>query len=251
MIVFGEFYAFLSSILCVILHEMGHSLVGRKLGYKLNVITLMPYGAMLSGENSTFSKNDEIKIAIAGPIVNALLIILTFVLWTIFPATYSFLEVFMMANIYTLCFNLLPVYPLDGGRILQASLTSKVGFAKSKKITKCVGFAVTIIVILMFFVSFLFKLNYMLGINALFMLIGLLEEDNSAYYQKISNFERFRFAGGRTINLDASCNIFDAYKYVVEKNVSKIKLPSGKTYTKSQVLNCVLNYPLYTKLCEI
>ena len=61
MIVFGKFSMFFCAIITVLLHELGHSLIGRKLGYKLDLITLLPYGAMLSGKNMPYSTKDEIN----------------------------------------------------------------------------------------------------------------------------------------------------------------------------------------------
>ncbi len=257
MLIYGKFSVFLCSLFCVVLHEMGHSLVGKKLGYKLNIITLMPYGAMLSGNNSTFSKDDEIKIAIAGPLVNAILIIMCVAIWWIFPTVYNFTTEFVMCNIYTLCFNLLPVYPLDGGRIFFALLSKKIPRRKAHKIVKIVGYIITTIFFVLFFVSFFYKLNYMLGINALFMLIGLIDDDKGAYYEKLTTFEKFQPIAnvGKIIKLDKSTPIFVAYKKIVEEKVSKIfvqcKDNELKQISKNQIQTKILDVPIDTALENI
>ena len=254
MFFFGRIQTFFWCLLCAILHEMGHSIVGKMLGYKLNVITLMPYGAMLSGTSAPFTENDEIKIAIAGPLVNAILIILSIASWWMFPLLYNFTYDFVLANIYTLCFNILPVYPLDGGRICVAMLAKHMGRAKANKITKVLGFIITALVFVMFFISFIYKLNYMLGINALFMLIGLLENDTDVYYQKLNNFEKFRFSFGGSVTLSENDTIFDAYKQVVENRAKEVKIIQNnlqKKLSKNFITSKILTIPINTKLKDI
>ena len=217
MIIFGKFSTFLCSIVCVVLHEMGHSVVGRKLGYNLDVITLLPYGAMLSGTNSTFSSDDEIKIAVAGPLVNVFFIVLSLIAMRFVPSDnviYSTIHLFYVCNIYTFVFNVIPVYPLDGGRVFFALLTKKKMRAKAYKIVKIVGYCITSVFFVIFLLTSFYKLNYMIGINALFMLIGLVDSDNGAYYEKLTTLEKFRPLSkfGKVIKLDKSTTLFEVYK---------------------------------------
>ena len=254
MLLFGKFRMFFCAMITVLLHEMGHSFVGKKLGYKLDLITLLPYGAMLSGKNSPFSTKDEIKIAIAGPLINSILIIANFILWWFFPAIFRINNYFFYSNIYTLCFNILPVYPLDGGRILVAMLSNKIPRVKAEKITKTVGYFITSIFFLIFFISFFFELNYMLGINALFMLIGLFGEDTAPYYEKVTTFDKFAHtrSNAKVIKLDKTEPIFVAYKYVTQKNVKQIQVCENgniiKKLSKNEILSSVLNLPIDSKL---
>lgn len=256
MLFFGQFQVFLCCLLCVILHEMGHSFVGRKLGYKLNMITLLPYGAMLKGDDAPFDKTDEIKIAVAGPIVNAILVILCVALWWVFPISYNFTKTFVLANIYTFCFNVLPVFPLDGGRVFMAILSKHKTRLEAQKITKVVGYIITGVIFALFFASFFYKLNYMLGINALFLLIGLLEIDSGAYYEKLANFDMAKqFFKHKSIKLDENTPIFVAYKQVVENNINTIMVTSDanniRTLYRSEILNNILTVPIDTKLKDI
>ena len=249
MLIFGRWQIFLWSVLTVILHEMGHSFVGRKLGYKLNVITLLPYGASLSGKNAPFSSNDEIKIAVAGPLVNAFLIIVFVALWWIFPNLYNFTFYFVEANIYTLCFNVLPVYPLDGGRVLNALLSKKLARQKAQKIVRVIGFVITFIFFALFFISFFYKLNYMLGINAILLLVGLFEEDSNNYYEKLTTFEKFKsgIKNVKNIEIFSTEPVFNAYKKIMESGASKLIISDGQSshiLSKNDVINLVLSNPI-------
>ena len=252
MIFFGKIQTFLLALASVLLHEMGHSLVGRKLGYKLNIITLLPYGAMLSGKDAPFSESDEIKIAVAGPFVNAILILLFGMLWWIFPIIRNLTQDFVIANIYTLIFNILPVYPLDGGRILKATLSKRMGQVKAKKITKHFGYVVISIIFGMFFLSFFYELNYMLGVNALFLLIGLLDDKTEVYYEKLTTLSSFkRTRRKKRIEISKNQTLFDAYKKIIENGAGEIVLydENGRSniFSKNRVINMILTLPINTK----
>lgn len=253
MIIFGRWQIFLCSVVTVILHEMGHSVVGRRLGYKLNVITLLPYGASLSGKNAPFDNNDEIKIAVAGPFVNAVLIVIFVALWWIFPSIYNFTRDFVDANIYTLCFNILPVYPLDGGRVLNALLSKRLPIQKSHKIVKTIGFCITFVFFALFFISFFFNLNYMLGINAIFLLIGLFEDNSNTYYEKLTAFEKFRTSlkNAKLVELFSTEPIFNAYKKIMESGANNVIIKDEQknfTISKNDIINYVLSYPINTPI---
>lgn len=261
MLYFGKGVIFLSYLFCVILHEFGHSLVGRKLGYKLNVITLLPYGASLSGNNAPFKTKDEILIAIAGPIVNLILMILMMALWWILPESYSYTQVFFSANFSTLIFNFLPVFPLDGGRVLLAVLNNKINRVKAFKIVKIIGSVITAVFFVLFFISFFGELNYMLGINSLFLLIGLLDDDNSIYYINVNSFaDKTKLLNNgllvKTIAISENATIYDAFKLMDKNNVTQIFVMDSNYKIKQSLLDnqlqkIILTNSLDTKLKNI
>ena len=119
LIFFGWTRILISYFLVLILHELGHYFMAKFLGYKLNKIVFMPYGVSLNGQGNIFKKRDEILIAMAGPVVNFLLCILTVTLWWLFPVTYYYTDAFVFSNLSLALFNLIPVFPLDGGRVIR------------------------------------------------------------------------------------------------------------------------------------
>lgn len=120
--------AAVSFFICIVLHEMGHALVARRLGMPVKGITLFMFGgvAELGGEPRTAMS--EFAMAIAGPVVSVLLAILfwagSFIGansgWN--PATVMVLEYLAVINVVVLGFNLVPAFPLDGGRVLRSIL---------------------------------------------------------------------------------------------------------------------------------
>ena len=124
-IILGQALAFLIYFLVVVLHEFAHGFVAQKLGYGLNKIYLLPFGAMLDINQNFITREDEIKVALAGPICNFVLVFICLGIWWIFPETYAYTNFFVFCNIITGLVNLLPCYPMDGGRIMVAVLSEK------------------------------------------------------------------------------------------------------------------------------
>ncbi len=115
---------------CVFLHELGHAFSGRWFGVKTHDITLYPIGGVARMQLVETTPFAELVITACGPLVNLAIALLLFLT---FPMSFSFEEAsdihglgfvqhLFLVNIALFCFNLLPVYPMDGGRILRAIL---------------------------------------------------------------------------------------------------------------------------------
>lgn len=261
MIYFGQGLLYFCCTITVILHEFGHAFVGKNKGYKLNTISLMPYGASLSGNNAPFKPKDEISIALAGPCVNVLIILFLTSLWWFFPSTYSFTQDFYSANISTILYNLLPIFPLDGGRVLLGLLSTKLPRKKAFKLTKIIGFVATSVLFVFFFLSFFSQLNYSIGINALFLLIGLFDDDKTAYYINLQDLDakNEKLAKGlflKTIAISENSTIYDAYKVLDKNNVNQIYIMDENFHVKQNISEndlekLIFTLPLDTKLKNI
>lgn len=119
----GELFLFLLSALVAIQHECAHAFASAKLGYKLNKIILMPFGAIIDGDLSGISLKDEIFVAVCGPLCNLLTAAFFVALWWLAPTMYAFTDTACYSSLAIALINLLPAYPLDGGRILRCVLT--------------------------------------------------------------------------------------------------------------------------------
>ncbi len=189
LIIMGQYESILIYMLVVSLHEFAHSYVARKLGYKLDKLLLMPYGVCLNYKTNAFLPKDEILIAMSGPIVNFVLATMSIALWWLFPITYNYTRMFCLANVVMFTFNLLPCFPLDGGRILAAILTKKHDRKFAIKITLIFNLLICIVFILTFILGLFFNvINTNLLIISLFLFIGILEPNKSTSYGYLSLF---------------------------------------------------------------
>jgi Zn-dependent protease len=131
---------------CVLLHELGHALMARRFGIATRDITLYPIGGVARLERMPRAPGAELLIALAGPAVNfaiaAVLLPLLF-LGGGEPASMSmmgvFLECLVSVNLFLGLFNLVPAFPMDGGRVLRALLSNWLGRLQATVIAARIG----------------------------------------------------------------------------------------------------------------
>lgn len=233
LILSKNFFSVISFLIAVFLHELGHGLIADFLGYKLNQITFLPFGASISGkENVFYSTKHEIIVAVCGPLVNLFLLILCYALFWCFPSIYCYLDIFYYANLVLFIFNFLPIFPLDGGRVLFAILKNKYDIIKAYKIIKIVGVVLSLCLFSLFVISSFFEINYTLGVTSIFLLFGIFFEDNSSYY--ITNFNFTNKTKKLSCGIDGNLLIFNTNVklYKILKKLNKFK------YNLVCIVNC-------------
>jgi len=134
---------------CVVLHEFGHILMARHYGIHTHDVILLPIGGVARLVNFPTRPRQEFFIAVAGPAVTlAIALVLGVVLTishqgpTLERLTYlgsGFLANLLVVNVYILLFNLIPAFPMDGGRVLRSILASRFGFRRGTRIAATVG----------------------------------------------------------------------------------------------------------------
>ena len=88
------------------------------MGYMVNNISFMPYGAKINNEIIYKKSYHELLVTVSGPISNIVLALLIISMWWIYPITYNYSSNFVVANLSIGLFNLLPIFPLDGGQFV-------------------------------------------------------------------------------------------------------------------------------------
>ena len=177
-------------VLTVTLHEYGHFFVAKHYGYKIDSMIYSLSGAGITTKEE-FKTKDEIKIALAGPIVNVVLILLIVCLWWIVPLSYLYTYDFLMANVFVLIFNLLPLYPLDGGRIIVSLGSLKFNNKKRLiRISKILSLTFGILFFILFIISLFFATNFNLLITGVFLILNIITCDKNKYYDKIQTFNK-------------------------------------------------------------
>jgi stage IV sporulation protein FB len=166
---------------CVLLHEFGHALAARTFGIRTPDITLLPIGGVARMLRIPDKPHEELIMAIAGPAVNFLIAgVLIFILGSKIDLGYienldkpgiELLGKLATVNIMLAMFNLIPAFPMDGGRVLRAVLAMLMDYTKATKIAAGIGQGL----------AFLFALiglffNPMLIFIALFVYLGAAQE---------------------------------------------------------------------------
>ncbi len=134
---------------CVALHELGHALAARRYGISTPDITLLPIGGLARLSRVPEKPSEEIVIAVAGPAVNVVIAVALVVVFgarfepvsmsEIENPTYGFLTRLAVVNIFLVLFNLIPAFPMDGGRVLRAVLAYRLGRRKATELAARIG----------------------------------------------------------------------------------------------------------------
>lgn len=167
--------------LCVVLHEYGHALMARRYGIPTRDIILLPIGGVARLEKMPTKPIQELWVALAGPAVNVAIVIGLFA-WLKLTASWEpfqnltvttgpFLERLMAVNIFMIVFNMIPAFPMDGGRVLRAALAIRMEYGRATGIAASIGQGIAV-----FFGLVGFFYNPLLIIIAIFVWIGAGQE---------------------------------------------------------------------------
>ncbi|WP_421699325.1 site-2 protease family protein [Ancylobacter sp.] len=135
--------------LCVLLHEFGHIFAARRYGVKTPEVTLWPFGGIARLERIPEKPSEELVVALAGPAVNVVIaaVLLLFLdgnvgvehIESIENPQVSLLAKLAAANIFLVVFNLIPAFPMDGGRVLRALLAMRMSHAQATQTAASIG----------------------------------------------------------------------------------------------------------------
>ncbi len=215
----GALGLFLTYFLCLIIHEFSHYLVAKKLGYFCDRIIIYPSGALLCGDTDEFSFRDEILISIAGPLINIIMAIFCVFMWWIYPEIYNYTADFLVSNLVIAFFNLLPIFPLDGGRVVLAILSLKSSRKLACDITKKITLIFALILFAIFVASLFFEPNFQIGISSILVFVSVMGENKQAVYKRIakSDLKRRKLSHGVKV-----CTLMFDKSVTLARVVSKI-----------------------------
>jgi len=171
----------LAIFLCVVLHEFGHALMARRYGIATRDIILLPIGGVARLEKIPSQPMQELWVALAGPAVNVVIAAALFVwlqataswepLQRLTVTTGPLLERLMAVNLFMIAFNMIPAFPMDGGRVFRAALATRLKHDRATRIAASVGRAIAVL----FGLMGLFYSPFLLFI-AVFVWLGATQE---------------------------------------------------------------------------
>jgi Zn-dependent protease/predicted transcriptional regulator len=134
---------------CITLHELGHALAARRFGVETRDITLLPIGGLARLEQMPKNPIHELWVALAGPAVNVIIAAALYLglwgagaQWNLGQFRWfggDFLNELMIVNLWLVAFNMIPAFPMDGGRVLRALLATHMEFTRATRIAARVG----------------------------------------------------------------------------------------------------------------
>ncbi|WP_163268833.1 site-2 protease family protein [Chelativorans alearense] len=177
---------------CVVLHEYGHALAARRYGIRTPDITLLPIGGLARLERMPEEPGQEFVIAVAGPLVNVVIAVLIFLalggsagieqMMQVEDPRADFLVRLAGVNVFLVLFNMIPAFPMDGGRVLRALLATRMTWARATQIAANIGQG------LAFLFGFLGLLyNPLLIFIAIFVYLAAAAEAQNAQIRDVAN----------------------------------------------------------------
>lgn len=219
--------------LCVLLHEFGHIFTARAFGVSTPYVTLLPIGGVAQLERIPEEPWEEFLIAIAGPAVNAVItLLLVYVAGAgmrldaataVDNGAISLIDRLAVVNLFLAVFNLIPAFPMDGGRVLRAALASRMGYVRATEIAASVG---QFVAFALGFIGLLY--NPILIFIAIFVYLAASSESHMVALRAISRGVPVSHAMmTRFATLSPEANIDDAVQTLLQTSQGEFPVVDG------------------------
>lgn len=233
-------------LLALTLHELAHMLVAVKNGYSLKLIKMDVFGLSIE-LNEKIDDKDSFKINVAGPVFNLLLCVICMALYWLVPISYLYLNTFCYCNLILAVFNLLPVYPLDGGKIFR-------GIIKSDKVYKTldcfIRYSLASLFICAFVISCFNSPNFLLLIIAIFFFTskGKQMPTMSIFkYRQNKHFDKVVI-----LKVQETETLFHLIKQIKSYHYTIFYVPKlDKHYDEDKIIELSLKFPLTTSVSDL
>lgn len=247
---------FCNFLFVVLTHEFGHYIIAKKRGYKLDNFYLAPYGVSLNYREKAFDSRDEMLIALAGPVINLSLSVVFACLWWVMPVAYNFTYDFVFKSVMLALINLLPCYPLDGGRMVVGFFSQNCERKRVIRVLKILNYIFSGLFFILFVVSCFISFNPSFALIGGFLLMGNLDWNEEGVY-------RFKMIKNRAKNFSKPLFVY-VYEDVFLKDLLNhleenkhtifiVEFAGGRTrfVDENLVKTLVLKFPLTYSIGQI
>ena len=221
-------------------------LVAAGRGYSLKKIKLDMFGLSVD-LNEKVDDKDQFAINIAGPICNLVLCVLCLAIYWLVPTSFYYLNTFCFANLILAIFNLLPVYPLDGGKIFRGMIKSDKAY---NILDKVIRYTFALVCICAFGISCFSVPNLLLIIVAIFFVTSKADKTPTMSifkYRQNKYFDKVVI-----LKVEETETLFNLIKQIKSHHYTIFYVPKlSKYFDEDNIINISLNNPLVTRLCDL
>jgi len=232
--------------LALYLHEMGHVIVANKRGYTLKILNLDMFGMSVK-LNEEVDDRDSFAVNIAGPVVNLLISLVCLAMYTIVPSSVKYLSVFCYCNIVLAIFNLIPIYPLDGGKIFKNSI-------KSKKVYKILDFLVRFVfVVISLIFIFVMKSPKIVLLLPIILFFLFTSKKTSSNFTLFKNKKTKSHEGVDIVKIDGNMRIFEVVKMINKKKflIFYCKDVKNHYFDEDMLIDIAKIYPIDAEIKDV
>ncbi len=242
----GQLLLLVNYMLALSLHELAHMFVAINNGYTLETIKINMFGMSVNLKEKIDDK-DSFKINIAGPLFNLFICVLCMAIYWLVPNSFYFLNKFCVANLTLAIFNLLPIYPLDGGKIFY-------GIIKNPKTYKRLDLIMRITLASIF--ALLFTLSLFNSANIIYLLLAFFFITSKKKYEPALTIFKYKqnknFDKVVIIKVNETETLLNLIKQIKLHRYTIFYSPKlNKYFDEDNIISLSLKYPLNTALSNI
>lgn len=259
---FNYFFNTTILMIIVLIHELAHCYMCNYYGIKIEKIELFIFGGVAKlEEDIETNPKEEILISLAGPLINILLFVVTFIIINLFNINYnSIVKFFLTTNLTIGLFNLMPILPLDGGRIIRGVLSYYLGIIRGTQVAIKLGyficilfFSIGIYLTLVYNVEYIF--SSILAIYIFFLNRKEKEKINYIFSKNLILENKSLFSEGTMYSKNIIAMEFINIKKIFDKfnleeyHIITVINSEGKvigSISESQIIDAVIKYDLNT-----
>lgn len=242
-----QFALLINYFLALLLHELAHLFVATKRGYKLKTLKLTMFGVSINLD-AEVDEHDSFAINIAGPMCNLILCVLCVALYWLIPQSFVYLNCFCISNLVLALFNLMPIYPLDGGKVFY-------GLIKNKKVYRWLDIVIRVVFcaisVVLFLCSIKTGVNWFYLVIAIFFIISYTKPEPTfslLKFNKRKNIEKVVLLKvGKEDDLLKLLKQIKRYRYTI----FYCNQTNKKYLDEDCIISLSTTYPLTTKLQDI